>query len=134
MYSMSGHLLIIRDEAEDDISKKQRPRHTLRECFLAGSNTSCRNHIRSYHYEEYKARCAAALPPITMNQRCIPADVVSAEAAGKKTKGKKGVQQTLGFRKAKEFTWEEVLDAVAKHIACNNQVSKVGRIRFLRRC
>jgi len=63
-----------------------------------------------------------------MNQRCIPADVVSAEAVGKKTKGKKGAQQTLSFRKVKEFTWEEVLDAVAKHIACNNQVSKVGCI------
>jgi len=65
-----------------------------------------------------------------MNQCCIPADVVSAEAAGKKTKGKKGAQQMLSFRKAKEFTWE-VLDVVAKHIACNNQVSKVGCIQFL---
>ncbi|KAH9048761.1 hypothetical protein EDB84DRAFT_1434045 [Lactarius hengduanensis] len=46
---------VCKDEVEEDIRTKRRLRHTLRQCFLTGSNTSCRNHICSYHYEEYKA-------------------------------------------------------------------------------
>jgi hypothetical protein len=54
--------------------------------------------------------------------------VLKAEAEEKKTKGKKGGQQKLGFGKANkpvEYTWEGVLDGVARHIACDNQVSHV---------
>lgn len=35
-------------------------------------------------------------------------------------------QKTLGFpvvKAPKEFTWETILEAVARHIACDDQVS-----------
>jgi hypothetical protein len=105
---------------------KQRSQHTLRQCFLTGSNSSCRAHIRSYHYEEYKARCTAAKPPIPLHPRCIPADVVKAESDEKKKK--KSGQQTLDFARVSRpvhFTRESVLDAVARHVACDNQVSQI---------
>ena len=63
-----------------------------------------------------------------MSQWCVPADVLKAEAEEKKTKGKKGGQQKLGFGKANKpvkYMWEGVLDGVARHIACDNQVSHV---------
>jgi hypothetical protein len=61
-----------------------------------------------------------------MNQRCIPADVLMKAAEGKKMKK----QQTLDFQKVNkpvEFTMKGVLDAVARHVACDNQVSQVAR-------
>jgi len=78
-----------------------------------------------YHYEEYKACCTTAMPPTTMNQQCIPADVLMKAAEEKKTKK----QQMLDFQKVNKpvkFTMEGVLDVVARHVACDNQVSQVA--------
>ena len=109
---------------------KRQPRHTLRQCFFTGSNSSCRNHIRSFHYGEYKARCTAAKPPITLNQRCIPANV-KAEERGKTTRAKQ--QKKLEFPnmdKPIEYSRDGVLDAVARHVACDNQVSQIVDMRY----
>lgn len=110
---------------------KRRPQRPVRKCFLTGSNSSCRNHIRSYHYDEYKARCEAAKPPIMLNQRCIPADVSLAEGKEKRARADQSVQQKLGFSmvvKPVEYTREGVLDVVVSHVACDSQVSLISRV------
>jgi hypothetical protein len=54
--------------------------------------------------------------------------VLKAEDEENKTGAKKSGQQKLGFSKVGkpvEFTRELVLDAVARHVACGNQVSQI---------
>jgi hypothetical protein len=101
------------------LEKKGRPKKSLKDCFLLGSNSTCRGHIAIYHSEEYKKWCEAATPPIKLNFRCIP------QEAGAKDKSEKQ-QSVLTFSKVKatatEFTREALLDAVAKLIVCDDQV------------
>ncbi len=68
------------------------------------------------------------MPKIMLNQRCIPVDVLKAEAEKDTTMTKKLGQQKLGFLKVNkpiEFKTEGVLDAVARYVACDNQVSQI---------
>jgi hypothetical protein len=99
------------------LEEKQRLKRSLKACFLHGSNTMCCGHIASLHFEVYKSRCNAAIPPIPIHYCCLPQEVLD------RKKGQK--QSTLNFPKVKrpeEFTWGAVLDAVAKLIACDDQV------------
>jgi hypothetical protein len=68
----------------------------LRGSFLCGSNSTCRGHIASHHFDEYEKQCDAAIPKILMNFRCIPEQVRKA-----KEKGKVKEQTLLGFSKVK---------------------------------
>jgi hypothetical protein len=54
--------------------------------------------------------------------------VLRAEGEEKKGRAKKSGQQKLGFSKVGkpvEYTREGVLDTVARHVACDNQVSQI---------
>lgn len=96
----------------------------MRGCFLLGSNSTCRGHIAGHHFEEYEKRCNAAIPKVQLNFRCIPDHV-----KGAKGKGKEKGQMMLGFQKVApltEFSRERIVDAVAKHIACDDQVGNRG--------
>jgi hypothetical protein len=108
-----------RAETETALKLKRRPKRSLRACFLSGSNSTCRGHIASHHFEEYEKRCKNATPSIKLNYRCIP----EAVRKSKEQKGKSEQQTLLKFSKAKEFMRGALLDAVAKLIACDDQVS-----------
>ena len=94
----------------------------LRKVFFTGSNSSCRQHIRQ-HYELYKQRCNDEHIPI--NQRAIPPQVLrEMEASRQETK----TQSTLDGILTKvsppaQFSRDGLLEAVAKFVACDNQVS-----------
>jgi hypothetical protein len=107
-----------RTVTEKAFTEKRRPKRTLRQCFLKGRNSTCRGHIASNHFEEYERLCKAM--KVKVNHRCIPEAVVLA----RKVKGKEKVptQSKLEFGKVVEFTREGTLEAVAKFIACDNQV------------
>jgi len=99
-----------------------------RKAFHKGGNSSCRFHIRQ-HYKLYKEKCEATDVPI--NHWAIPRHIWKAmeeekalEKRGRKTK--KQTQQLLAFTAVvgpREFTRAGILQAVAKLIATNNQVS-----------
>lgn len=104
--------------------------HGKRKAFHKGGNSSCRAHLRQ-HYELYKTRCAEKDIPI--NHWSIPRDIwkvmeeeKEAEKKGRLTK--KQEQQRLTFQTItgpRDFTRGGVLNAVAKLIATNNQVSPI---------
>jgi hypothetical protein len=50
-----------RDAIEKAIKEKRTPAKIFKQCFFRGSSTTCRHHIRSIHFEEYKLRVEAAL-------------------------------------------------------------------------
>jgi hypothetical protein len=95
----------------------------LWECFLLGSNSTCCGHIAGHHFEEYKKWCNEATPKIKPNFCCIPEAVVNA----RKEKGKVKLQTMLNFPRAKvpmDFMREGLQEAVAKHIACDDEVRR----------
>lgn len=109
-----------REETKKTMREGRRPKRTMRACLFLGSNTTCRGHIASHHFEEYEKRCKAATPPIPLNHRCIPEAVKKARRVANKTR-----QLTLSFPSMKmptEFTREGIMEAVARHIACDDQV------------
>ncbi|KAF5378162.1 hypothetical protein D9615_007596 [Tricholomella constricta] len=116
-------------ETEASIQEKLRPKKTRRECFFLGSNSTCRGHIASFHFEEYERRCDAAKPKIPMATRCIP--LVVQKARNEETK--KDGQRKLDFVKVnapKEFTRAGVLKAVSVHVACDDQVSSNPSVQW----
>jgi hypothetical protein len=116
-----------RAATEKAVEEGKRLKRTLKSCFLRGSNSTCRTHIASHHFEEYEKRCNAAIPKLCMNFRCIPKEVIKM----REEKARAKHQGTLGFpvvKPPKEFTREAILDVVAKHIACDDQVSLRFRV------
>ena len=105
---------------EKALAEKRRPERTLRQCFLKGGNSTCCMHIASNHFEEYERLCKAM--KVKVNHRCIPEALGLARKAKGKGKEKASTQSKLEFGKAVEFTREGILEAVAKFIACDNQV------------
>lgn len=99
-----------------------------RKAFHKGGNSSCRFHIRQ-HYTIYKEKCEKKNVPV--NHWAIPRSIwkqmeedKDEEKQGRMTKKQR--QQQLGFEAVtgpREFTREGILEAVAKLIATNNQVS-----------
>jgi hypothetical protein len=94
----------------------------LRKTFFTESNSSCRQHIRQ-HYELYRQKCNDN--DIPMNHRAIPPQVLKEIETLKKTKKKQstldGVVTTVS--NLTQFTQEGLLDAIAKFVACDDQVS-----------
>ena len=103
----------------------------LRKAFFSGSNTSCRQHIHQ-HYTIYQQRCQEQ--ELTENYRAVPPQILKEREAAKKPKTQKNLDGIVikGKRPA-EFTREGILEAVAKLIACDDQVSK-GFSYCARRC
>jgi hypothetical protein len=60
---------VITDEA---LQEKRMPPRKLKECFLHGSNTTCRHHIRGFHFEEYKSCVEAAKPQLEVHHAASP--------------------------------------------------------------
>jgi len=97
-------------------------KHTLRKAFHVGSNSSCRQHIRS-HYELYKACCAEQNIP--EHHHAVPHELerVRKKHASKEA-GQKNLTNMFGVAshiKSKEFAREEVLRCVAEFMVCDNQ-------------
>jgi hypothetical protein len=103
-------------------------KRTLRGCFLHGLNSTCRGHITSHHFDEYEKCCNATTPQIELNFCCIPEAVKRARREAVKAK-----QQKLSFPPMNvpaEFTRVGILEAVAKHIVCDDQVSRSPHFRI----
>ena len=94
----------------------------LRKTFFTGSNSSCRQHIRQ-HYDLYKKRCEDEKIPL--NHRAIPPPILKSIKTGKDPKileQKKLDGVVVKREHVKEFSRDRILDAVAKFVACDDQV------------
>jgi hypothetical protein len=105
--------------ADAELIKK----HGKRKAFHTGGNSSCRAHIRK-HYELYKQRCKDGNIP--ENHHALPRPLWK-ELQEAKNKPKAMQQGKLDrvfetLKSPVEFTREGVLHAVAKFIACDDQV------------
>ena len=95
-----------------------------RKAFHVGSNSSCRQHIRS-HYELYREWCLEQ--EIQEHHHSVPRALLKQRDAAKM----KGQQQNLDGivqkqSRVKEFSRRNVLHAVAEFVVCDDQVR--GRI------
>ena len=101
-----------------------------RRAFHAGGNSSCRAHIRK-HYPLYKQQCKDENIP--ENHFALPRPLWRALQEAKKNP--KAMQQGNldgAFKAIKgpvEFTREGVLQAVARFVACDDQVCSVRKTR-----
>ena len=99
----------------------------LCKAFFCGSNTSCRQHIRQ-HYTIYQERCREQ--NLIENHQAIPPHILKereARAASAKQAKKQSKLDGLFKEKQKQpagFSREGALEAVAKFIACDDQVSE----------
>ena len=96
---------------------------------MTGSNTTCRGHIRSHHYEFYSKKCKEK--GIEEAERCIPAEILCARRDSRKSKTL--IQSKLSLPAIaesvpKEFSREGIVRATTMLIACNNQVRVSGSI------
>ncbi|KAH9041793.1 hypothetical protein EDB85DRAFT_1886448 [Lactarius pseudohatsudake] len=107
--------------------------------FHIGGNSSCRAHIRK-HYELYKQRCKDENIP--ENHYAVP-QVIWKELqnlkANPKAKRQGKLDGPLGSMKgpsphAQEFTQDGVLHAVARFVACGDQVLAVADKAVFRNC
>jgi hypothetical protein len=93
----------------------------LKECFMRGSNTTCRHHIRGFYFEEYKCRVEAAKPPLGVHHAASPQwylDQFTVKKPGDE-------QMKLKFQPKGELpvsTREGRLMACAQYIVVENQV------------
>jgi hypothetical protein len=99
----------------------------LRKAFFCGSNTSCRQHIRQ-HYEIYQKRCREQ--GLIENYRAVPPQILrEREAAKMPKKQTKLDNMVIKEKRPAEFSREGILEAVAKLIACDDQVSRILILR-----
>ena len=99
----------------------------LRKAFFSGSNTSCRQHI-CQHYAIYQQRCQEQ--DLTENYRAVPPQILKEREAAKEAAKKPKMQTNLDgivikVKRPVEFSREGILEAVAKLITCDDQVSNV---------
>ena len=91
-----------------------------------GGNSTCRRHIRSDHYPEYKKRCEEG--GIEEDWQAVPKHILAEwKAKADAEKGKTGGQSTLDsvvvkVQGPKAFSREGILDAVTRHVVCGDQV------------
>jgi len=100
-----------------DPSKSKR----LRKAFFCGGNSTCRQHIRQ-HYAIYQERCREQ--GLAENYRAVPPHILKEREAAKKPN--KQVKLDGIFCEEKrptEFSQDGILEAVAKFVACDDQVS-----------
>jgi hypothetical protein len=94
-----------------------------RKAFHTGSNSSCRQHIRS-HYELYQARCADKSIP--EHHHALPREVWKEREAtkrGERTVNLETMFQGMMSKKDSEFSRDKVLTSVAEFVVCDDQVS-----------
>lgn len=96
--------------------------------WYTGGNSTCRRHIASAHYEEYRKCCKEA--KVAESKAATPKSVLEAreEAASKKEVAATKKQTTLdGVARKLDtptmFSRPSTLDAVTKHVVCGDQVS-----------
>lgn len=100
----------------------------LRKAFFCGSNTSCRQHLRQ-HYAIYQQRCKEQ--GLTENYRAVPPQILKEREEAKKPKKKQTNLDGIVIKESRpaEFTRDGILEAVAKLIACDDQVSRIVILR-----
>jgi hypothetical protein len=95
----------------------------LRKAFFCGSNTTCRQHIRQ-HYAIYQQRCSKQR--IAENYRAVPPQILREREAAKQPNKQTKLDGMFSEEKRlapAEFSQEGILEAVAKFVACDDQVS-----------
>jgi hypothetical protein len=121
MRERTKYLLVCREDS-GLVSK-----HGLRKVFHVGGMSLCRQHLCS-HYALYSKRCQEA--GIEENHWAVPRNVWREQEAEKKgLKAKRLLQTKLDgvFKVAGapiEFTRQNLLEAVAKFVVCDDQVSR----------
>lgn len=100
----------------------------LRKTFFTGSNSSCRQHIRQ-HYELYKQKCDDE--HILLNHRAIPPQLLKEmETLQEKKKQTTLDDAVIKLSPPTQFTRDGLLEAVAKFVACDDQVSSRVSVPF----
>ena len=103
-------------------------KHGKRKAFHIGGNSSCRMHIRK-HYELYKQQCKDGNIP--ENHHVLPWPLwKELQEAKKNLKAAQQGKLDGAFKPIKgpaEFTREGVLHAVARFVACDDQVRTMHR-------
>ena len=103
----------------------------LRKAFFCGSNTTCRQHIRQ-HYDVYQQRCREQ--GIAESHRAVPPHILKEREAVKKPKKQVKLDGMFeNLKKPAEFSREGIIEAVAKFVACDDQVSQSGTFNLRRR-
>jgi hypothetical protein len=98
----------------------------LRKAFFVGSNTSCRQHIRQ-HYAIYEQRCREQ--GLTENYRAVPPQILKEREAMKKPKKQTNLDGVVIKSRPADFSRDRILEAVAKLIACDDQVCQFLLLR-----
>ncbi len=101
----------------------------MRRTFYLGGNTSCRKHIRQ-HWDVYEKQCKEKNIPMSIT--CMPPEIL----AKYNEELKPGPKQTtldglVDVLRPKEFSREGLLDAVARFITCDDQVSIIHVYRVV---
>ena len=102
------------------IEEKRAPPRSLEQSLIRGSNTTCRHHIRGFHFKEYKTLVEAATPKLTVHHAASPKWYLEQFSE------KKGeIQTKLKLQPKKEMvvsTREGRLEAIAQYIVTQDQV------------
>ena len=99
----------------------------LRKVFYCGSNTSCHQHIRQ-HYAIYQQRCKEQ--GLNENYRAVPPQILKEREEANKPKKQTNLDGiVIKEKRPVDFTREGILEAVAKLIACDDQVSQILILR-----
>jgi hypothetical protein len=94
----------------------------LRKAFFCGSNTSCRQHLRQ-HYTIYQQRCDEQ--GLVENHRAVSPHILKEREAVKQPKKQMKLDGiVVKGKRPTDFSREGILEAVAKLIACDDQVSQ----------
>ena len=95
----------------------------LRKAFFCGSNTSCRQHIRQ-HYAIYQQQCKEQ--GLTENYWAVPTQILKEREAAKKPRKQMNLDGiVIKEKRPADFSRDGILEAVAKFIACDDQVSRI---------
>jgi hypothetical protein len=111
-----------REATDKAIEEKRTPAKSFKQCLIRGSNTTCRHHIRSVHFEEYKSRVDAAIPKLEVHHATMPKWYLS--QLNKEDEKEGEMQTTLKFKSKEQVvsTKEGRLKAIAEFIVIENQV------------
>ena len=93
----------------------------LRKAFFCGSNTSCRQHIRQ-HYPIYQQQCREQ--GLQENYQAVPPYILKEREEAKKPSKQLKLDGVFKGKRPTEFSKEGILEAVAKFVACDDQVSR----------
>jgi hypothetical protein len=95
----------------------------IRKAFFCGSNTSCRQHLRQ-HYAIYQQCCQEQ--GLTENHRAVPPQILKEREDAKKPKKQTNLDGIVTKQsRPAEYSRDGILEAVAKLIVCDDQVSEI---------